>query len=592
MRRMHVLAAAAIAIVILVLAGWLVLAPGWAIRLAQDQVAQQLGRTLEVKGGAGLEFTPRLAIRLDNVSLSNPAGQDGSFIVARSVHIPVGVLGLITRHADLSVLDIDDPEFAFLVNERSEASWAFAAVKTPSPLTLNVANGAMRFYDARTQQAFSFSGARLLVSIGAEGDVAVTGTADIGGRLAKIDAKARSLARIHEDGSPLDLTVEAPEGSASFTGRLSTAQSLNLAGSVAIASPDLRAAAHWAGVAVEPRPGDNSLSITGALESAGRAFAIKQAQVKFGKMVATGDVVLDLRGQVPKLQAALASPEIGLDPFLPDSGRSAGQWGTKPLGFAALKSFDAELTVETQMLRHGNTAAGPSRIVVTLADGALKSSLVFPSIGQGKSELEAGIDAKAIPPSFSLNVKAEEADMQSLLPGVFAMPWLSGKGGFDVSLTGSGHTQQEIIGTLNGNMTVTLADGAIAGPDLSTALATVSQRVLEGWADANPGQTPFSVLSGTASVRDGIITIETGRLESVTHSIAVKGDIDLLRHAVDLRAEPRIITADGLSAAFPVPVIIKGPWDKPRIYPDLPDILANPKAAYEQLKAMGLPASN
>jgi hypothetical protein len=36
-----------------------------------------------------------------------------------------------------------------------------------------------------------------------------------------------------------------------------------------------------------------------------------------------------------------------------------------------------------------------------------------------------------------------------------------------------------------------------------------------------------------------------------------------------------------------VPIVIEGPWNDPRIYPDIKGILENPEAAYKQLQQTG-----
>jgi AsmA protein len=39
---------------------------------------------------------------------------------------------------------------------------------------------------------------------------------------------------------------------------------------------------------------------------------------------------------------------------------------------------------------------------------------------------------------------------------------------------------------------------------------------------------------------------------------------------------------------LPVPVVVKGPWIEPNIYPDMPGILDDPAAAFRALKKLGL----
>ena len=593
MRRLILPAAVAVIAVTLVLAGWVIVSPGWAVGFLSQQVAQQLGRKLDVKGGAALEFTPRLAIRLDHASLSNPSDMDGSFITARAVRVPVRVSDLFTRNPDLSVIELEGAEIALLINERSETSWAFPAVKTPAPLSLELTGSSMRFFDARSSQAFSLAGARMTMNIGVEGDVTVKGTADMGGRLAKIDAALKSLSRIQEDGSPLDLSIEVPDGTASFTGRLSSTGVLNLAGPVTLSSPDLRAVARWAGLEIEQGGAATGIAVAGALESAGRAFAIRHADVRYGNTQAQGDIVLDLRNTLPKLQAILRSDRLPLDQFIPDGGAKPGTWGTRPIDLHILKAFDTDITVDANMVSTGETEMGPARVTAATDGGKFRSTLSVPAPGKGSLSLEAAIDASAVPPVFELSIRGKDVDAQAFLPAIVQVPWFTGHGDVNVALSGTGHTQLEIIGTLTGSILLSLADGEISGPDLGVMLGQVSQRIVEGWTDAKgAGRTTYKIIGAEAKVADGIATVSDARVETDGLSLSVNGSIDLLRRALGLSIVPKIIDASGSATSLPVPVIVKGPWDRPRLYPDLPDVLAKPKAAFESLKAMGLPAAN
>jgi AsmA protein len=36
-----------------------------------------------------------------------------------------------------------------------------------------------------------------------------------------------------------------------------------------------------------------------------------------------------------------------------------------------------------------------------------------------------------------------------------------------------------------------------------------------------------------------------------------------------------------------VPIVVKGRWDAPRIYPDIPQILENPEAGFARLREAG-----
>lgn len=593
MRGIHIGAGAAIVALVIGLLGWLILAPGWAVPVLQEQVQLQLGRKLDVKGGARLVFSPSLAIQMDHVSLAAATDQEGPFITAKAIRIPVGFGQLISRNADFSKLTLESAEFAFLIDERSQVTWGFAGVKSPHAITIGIENGAMRFFDARNGQSFALSGASGSVDIGADGDLYIKGTAEIGGRLARIQAFIKSLQRIHADGSPLDITVETAEMAAVFNGRIATAKVLDLAGPVSITGPNLRAAARWAGLAVAEGANYRRFAVAGGLDSAGRAFAIRSAAVELDDLKATGDMALDFRGGLPKLQAALVAPSLILEAFLPDSGAKPDAWGSIPLGFKFLRVLDAEITVQTPAFFYGQMVAGPARIVATLSNGKLDSSIVLQTASSGNATISSTLDTATSPPVFSMTLKSENINAKEILPGLANIAWLSGKGSINASLSGVGQTQQEIIGTLKGNAELSLTEGEIEGINIVTALGAVSQRILQGWLDGGMGNTAFASLSVSAIATDGIVNVENLKLESPALVTGAKGEVDLLRRAVDLRADPRLRTgADGVTTGLPVSVVVKGPWANPKIYPDMKGILLDPPTAFETLKTIGLTTGN
>ena len=71
------------------------------------------------------------------------------------------------------------------------------------------------------------------------------------------------------------------------------------------------------------------------------------------------------------------------------------------------------------------------------------------------------------------------------------------------------------------------------------------------------------------------------------------GTVDLGEKSLALRVEPKLVmTTEGQGrttdpVGLGIPVAIDGPWDEPRIYPDIAGILDNPDAAYARLKEMG-----
>ena len=71
------------------------------------------------------------------------------------------------------------------------------------------------------------------------------------------------------------------------------------------------------------------------------------------------------------------------------------------------------------------------------------------------------------------------------------------------------------------------------------------------------------------------------------------GTIDLGTKMMGFRVEPKLVmTTEGQGrtsdpVGFGIPVMIEGPWSRPRIYPEMQGILDNPDGAYAKLREMG-----
>lgn len=577
--RRLVAAGAAIALVVAAAIALFLIAPRVAAGNLAGLAQQQLGRSVTVKGGTGLTFSP-LAITLDEVSLAGATARDDSFIMARSAVIPVGFGQLFGAAPQLAEITLTEPDIALLINERGEASWSFPDLTSPAALTIRIEQGRFRYYDARNSQSMELGHADGRLDIRADGGLSFTGSAVINGRLVRIDADLKSLARVNADGSPLELALVAEDGSASFSGRLSTGKVMSLAGPVSLAGTAPAAALRLLGLPVpEGAALAGTLAIDGALDSAGRAFAIRNATIGFGAFRAAGELSADLRNERPRLQANLAADTLWLDPLVPASGAKDGDWGRLPLPFPLLKVIDVEAAIDARSLVYNGFTAGASRLSAKLTDGKLALSGGARLAGDGSLTFTLGADATALPPSVSLDFAANDTAVQPLLTALLGVSQLSGTGSFAAEVTSAGTTQEELVGMLKGTASIALGEGRIAGADFTGLVLAAKRKIVDGWADA-PGDTPFTSLRGQATIADGIISFRGLTIEGPVTSFMVEGLIDLLRKGLAVSATA---SASG-QPLLPVAVIAKGLWAKPKIYPDIPDILNNPEGGFDRLQ--------
>lgn len=547
---------------------------------------QQLGRSLAVNGGTHLDFSP-LSVRLDDATLSGATPDDDSLATVRSAVIPVTLGQLFGAEPEIATITLTEPEFALLINDRGVANWDFPGFTPGGALRIRLEQARFRFFDIRNSQSLALAQVDGTLDMRADGGANFSGTAVINGRLVRIDADLKSLARINADGSPLEIALAADDGNASFSGRLSTAEVLSLAGPVSLASQTPGPALRLIGL---PLPAGitatGAITVDGALDSAGRAYAIRNATLSMGGFRAAGELGADLRSARPKLQARLVADTLWLDPFMPSSGARNGDWGRVPLPFALLKSFDVEAAIDARSLSFAGLTTGRSDLRVALTDGRLEMTSASDVDTDGTLNVTVRADANATPPSLAVNMAANGIAAQPLLGALTGATQLSGTGGFTADVTASGTTQEELIGMLKGTASIDLVNGNIAGADLAGLILAAKQKVLEGW-QAAPGGTAFTSLRGTATIQDGIVSFRDAVIEGPV-SVTIEGLIDVLRQGITISAKA---TANG-QPLLPVAVIARGPWRAPKIFADVPSFIANPDGGALPLQDPASPQGN
>ena len=199
---------AAVGLVAVAIIAFVLAAPRLAASGLNGLAQQQLGRSVIVRGGTHLEFSP-LSIRLDDAVLSGVDARDDSFAMARSAIIPVTLGQLFGGTPQLSEVSLVSPEFALLISERGEANWDFRGFTPTGALRIRMEQGRFRYFDARNNQSMTLAQADGTLDLRADGGASFAGSAVINGRLVRIDADLKSLARVNADGSPLDQRVMA-----------------------------------------------------------------------------------------------------------------------------------------------------------------------------------------------------------------------------------------------------------------------------------------------------------------------------------------------------------------------------------------------
>ena len=219
----------------------------------------------------------------------------------------------------------------------------------------------------------------------------------------------------------------------------------------------------------------------------------------------------------------------------------------------------------------------------------------FSNLGayDGQANGDLIVDASASTPAFALSADLAGVRALPLLRSVADFDKLDGKLQAKLAVRSSGASQRAIMSNLDGTVFEVFRDGEIRGLNVAQMIRSLTSGTLSGWQENKQQATDLTQLSASFRIELGKATTSDINLVGPLVRVTGGGTVDLGEKSLALRVEPKLVmTTEGQGRAtdpvgLGIPVAIDGPWDEPRIYPDIAGILDNPDAAYARLKDMG-----
>lgn len=396
---------------------------------------------------------------------------------------------------------------------------------------------------------------------------------DAAGPVLRLEELAASALGLQTSG---DLTVRDPTGSPDVTGTLR----------VANFSP--RALLERFGRDVPPTADPNVLR--SAALSADVSFGAGQAEFAALRM-SLDDTNLTGRFEVadfadPRFTFDLDVDRINLDRYFPPTSEAPTAPDQEDQGFDTATLADLNLAGRisaAELQISGLDVAGFSTDM-DLAEGIGRIEPLVADLYGGEFQGAAEFDVRAGGPLVSLEGSLYDVDIEGLLSGFSGEPArTSGTGIFDVELTGIGDNLDEVLSTATGSIEFALRDGAQQGFNLDHTLCDLYNG-LRGYPRPAPAAidaTRFSLVRGTAQVRDGIASTTDILGSLTTIEVSGGGRVDLVTHGIDLELDaemtapipmPGCETLDGLVGET-IPVVVSGTVSDPQVGPDFEELI-------------------
>jgi uncharacterized protein involved in outer membrane biogenesis len=232
----------------------------------------------------------------------------------------------------------------------------------------------------------------------------------------------------------------------------------------------------------------------------------------------------------------------------------------------------AEGTLSLARLTYKELRIGPGSIALSVNAGVAKATFRDLELYGGRAHGRLSLDTTRPAPSIVAGLKLVDISVQPLLKDAADLTWIDGRGTVVLALTALGTSERQILETLQGQVQLAVTEGGVSGIDIDKTMRALQRGRLDRLAARSEDRTPFSSLSGTFGISDGVARNSDLKLASTHVQLAGEGTIELVPRRIDYTLNTKIVgNADGKPAdgaavrigTIELPVGIKGQLDRP-----------------------------
>ena len=529
---------------------------GLLVSAVKERVERATGYRLAVNGGATIALTPALSVTLRDVALQDPSDREiNNRLTASSIRAELRLASLWSGKPEVTELAIVRPVLNVPLqrlrdpNPPPKPAPAGRAQADVDIRHVSVSGGTVVFANLHDRVEQRIETVYADVAIGSDRTLVITGNARAAAHPFQFEIKATAPAS-ERQAMPTEFSLQAPD------------------------------------LVQGPATGRAEVRLNGTV------LTINALAGKLGDGAFNGFASVDFASK-PLVKLDLDFQRLALAAQSSRSGTGSQPWSNAPIDLTALNYVDAQARISSAELLIGDGRFAPVASEATLTNGVLKATLANVGAYEGSANGEITIDVSGATPAYALRTD---------ITGVRALPLLKSLAGFDrldgrmqakIAVRSGGNSQRAIMANVSGTAFALFRDGAIRGLNLAQMLRALAAGTLSGWPQDATLSTDLSQLSASFKIDQGRAATSDLTLVGPLVKMTGAGTIDLANQQLGFRVEPKLVmTTEGQGRAgdpvgFGVPVVIEGPWDGPRIYPDIQGVLDDPDAAYAKLREIG-----
>jgi AsmA protein len=539
-----------------------------------DQVKKYTGRELTVDGNLSWTFFPYLGVKIGHVALSSSADfPNKTFAEVGSATLGVKFMPLFSGKVESTGIVLQGMKLHLIKNAKGNVNWSFSKnipissspVSTESSASLkskrailglaisavDVSNASITYLDEQTKKSYDI-------------------------KQFELHAKNINLMQPFPIKSSFDFTANNPAASGHITLTGNTA--LNLSANIyTLRDVNFTANLLQGGKKI-------NMSVTGDV----------MTDLNQGTLVWTGfkgtvaNVLMTGKINVSRLTTSpVATGHLLLQPFdLKETLKNIGQ-NVDNIQIAKTVKGDMDFTAGANIVNmQGNLTIDTfqaAKIKMTninvkahFQDGVLNLAPITASFYQGSLNGQAKINVQSVMPQMTLYAKLANVQAEPLMDDLGSAKQkikIAGLGNIELQVTTSGAESAAIVSNLNGTSQFSFNNGTIVGIDLGylidSAAAFAKQQAVTA---TNNDKTNFGTLTGTATIKNGVITNNDLFADAPRFATRGTGTINLVSQKIDYTLQTTVKQRtsdqkDDVANLYGValPVIIKGNLENPSI---------------------------
>ncbi|MBO0766592.1 MAG: AsmA family protein, partial [Hyphomicrobiaceae bacterium] len=311
-------------------------------------------------------------------------------------------------------------------------------------------------------------------------------------------------------------------------------------------------------------------------ERAGTTYEIGALNVDLAAEAAAGAVTMDgtfgWHGETFHFSAATVAAPI--DDRRSQHVRLTLSGAPLELSYAGKLAWSGAIAAEgvlaLQRLDYKNLKIGPVTFGVKADAGVVELAAREAQLYGGRGQGELTLDIRGPVPAVSARLKLADVALLPLLKDTAGVGWLDGRGAVALDLGAQGASERQIVETLQGQVKVSVAEGAVTGIDIDRSMRALQRGQLGGLAPRREDRTPFSALASTFQITNGVAKSQDLKLDSAHLEVRGEGQIELGPRRINYTLHTKITGGEADEGAtikigtIELPITVIGPLERPK----------------------------